>query len=88
MLRSTLSAIYYGQAYKASQASVEGDLNIYTVPSIGPYLRKVAMASVEILNKVPLLFRKYIPDIFTIPLNQGLAGDRQSFQHETHTVKG
>ena len=36
-------------------------------------LRKVAMASVEILNKVPLLFRKYIPEISTIPLKSGIS---------------
>lgn len=33
-------------------------------------LRRVAMASVEILNKVPLLFRKYIS---TIPLKSGIS---------------
>lgn len=35
--------------------------------------RKVAMASVEIKKKVPLLFRKYIPDISTIPLQSGIS---------------
>ena len=66
-----LSAFTMAKLIKlAKPVSKETFQSILSPPSD---LRKVAMASVEILNKVPLLFRKYIPDISTIPLKSGIS---------------